>query len=320
MERARDIAKNLTTPQEPQKTGFVITKRQTKKAEVIQAVRIERDFRTQELGYAFKPLVVTSFPTKRPPKGELLYERRNGQWKLQLAAHPKYGLPWGQDRLIPIWLATKAKITDSPEIRFDNASEILRLFGLQDDGRTYNRIHDAFLRVFFTSMYWGTEEQHKRAKATYVDRLTIIDKMTLWRLKPGQQQLPGDDFENKIVLNPRWFKEIKDHPIPCVLKVVRELSNSPAALDFYMWVMYRCKTVKDFTAVPLFGPQGLKGQLGVEGYAQKFHFRMVVKRWIDETRQYWPECPARVSRDGDHLELEHRLGIVPRQASLVYEQ
>jgi hypothetical protein len=30
-----------------------------------------------------------------------LHERRNGRFLLPVTGHPTYGLPWGQDRLVP---------------------------------------------------------------------------------------------------------------------------------------------------------------------------------------------------------------------------
>jgi hypothetical protein len=38
----------------------------------------------------------------------LLYERRNGRFVLQVTGHPEFGVPFGQDRLVPIFLATLA--------------------------------------------------------------------------------------------------------------------------------------------------------------------------------------------------------------------
>jgi|SRR6516164_4491269 hypothetical protein len=47
-------------------------------------------------------------PVRRPSEGQLLYERRNGQFVLQVTGHPKYGVPLGQDRIVPIFLSTLA--------------------------------------------------------------------------------------------------------------------------------------------------------------------------------------------------------------------
>ena len=42
------------------------------------------------------------------PADQLLYERRNGKFVLQVTGHPDYGVPFGQDRIVPIFLATLA--------------------------------------------------------------------------------------------------------------------------------------------------------------------------------------------------------------------
>jgi hypothetical protein len=47
---------------------------------------------------------------RRPPGTQLLHSRRNGRFCLDITGHPQFGLPFGQDRLIPIWVATLALI------------------------------------------------------------------------------------------------------------------------------------------------------------------------------------------------------------------
>jgi hypothetical protein len=67
---------------------------------------------------------------RKPPAGELLYERPNGDFALQITGHPNCGLPFvGQDRIVPIYLATLAVRQQSQTIRFRTASEMLEVFG-----------------------------------------------------------------------------------------------------------------------------------------------------------------------------------------------
>ncbi len=78
---------------------LVVSKQTLRQAEAIQLVRLKRDNVNQSLGFASRPFVLCGLPIKRPPKGVLLHERRNGQFLLQVTGHPTYGVPWGQDRL-----------------------------------------------------------------------------------------------------------------------------------------------------------------------------------------------------------------------------
>jgi hypothetical protein len=52
-----------------------------------------------------------------------MHERRNGQFLLQVTGHPSYGVPWGLDRLVPIFLATLAIRQQKPTFR--SAAEML---------------------------------------------------------------------------------------------------------------------------------------------------------------------------------------------------
>src|SRR5215471_3809556 len=88
--------------------GNLIDSRMAGQAETIRMVRENRECEKQNLGFSARLFVLCGLPVKRPRAGCLLHERRNGQFVLQVTGHPSYGLPWGQDRLVPIFLATMA--------------------------------------------------------------------------------------------------------------------------------------------------------------------------------------------------------------------
>jgi hypothetical protein len=77
------------------------------------------------IGVLFTSLRSLGLPVRRPPAGQLLYERRKGHFVLQLTGHPDFGLPFGQDRLVPILLATMAVQQKSRIVRFRSGAEIL---------------------------------------------------------------------------------------------------------------------------------------------------------------------------------------------------
>ena len=84
------------------------SKRQQKRVESIELVRRARDDRRQELAFNSRPFVLCGLPIRRPPPATLRHTRRNGRFRLEVLGHPDYGLPFGQDRLIPMWVATLA--------------------------------------------------------------------------------------------------------------------------------------------------------------------------------------------------------------------
>src|SRR5659263_276891 len=81
-------------------------------------------YKRQDVGYASRPFTLTSLPIRRPPKGQLIHERRNGKFRLQVVGHPEYGLPWGVDRLVILWTATAAIRQKSRVIRFRSGADI----------------------------------------------------------------------------------------------------------------------------------------------------------------------------------------------------
>ncbi len=119
---------------------LVISKRRLRKVESIECVRLKREVARQNLGFSSRPFVLCGLPVRMPAPGCLLHERRNGQFVLQVTGHPSYGLPWGQDRLVPIFLATLAIRQQSPRITFDSAAEMLDTFGMQQGGSQYRRL------------------------------------------------------------------------------------------------------------------------------------------------------------------------------------
>jgi len=81
-------------------------------------VREHRENHRQPIAFHARPFVLCGIPLRRPPPGELLHRRRNGKFFLEIVAHPNFGLPFGQDRLIPVWVVTLAVLQRSRIVGF----------------------------------------------------------------------------------------------------------------------------------------------------------------------------------------------------------
>jgi Replication initiator protein A len=171
---------------------LVISKRKLRQAEAIQLVRVNRQDATQNLGFASRPFVLCGLPIKRPSNGTLLHERRNGQFLLQVTGHPQYGVPWGQDRLVPIFLATLAVRQQKQTITFRSAADMLDVFGMQQGGSQYRRLISAFQRVFGATIFFCTDSQREKATVTHHARFNFMREARIWYSRePNQQILPG---------------------------------------------------------------------------------------------------------------------------------
>lgn len=294
---------------------LIMSKRRMRKVESIECVRLKRDVARQNLGFSSRPFVLCGLPVRMPAPGCLLHERRNGQFVLQVTGHPSYGLPWGQDRLVPIFLATLAIRQQTPRITFDSAAEMLDTFGMQQGGSQYRRLVAAFQRIFGATIFFGTDTQRERAAVVHRARFNFMSEARIWYSRdPDQRLLPGD-CQNMIVLSDEFYREILSHPIPTDLEAAKALSSSPAALDLFMWLSYRCFTARGKERVPLFGDFGLVSQLGSTDYARPRKFREKLDGWLDLVRTMWPECPASIDADGTGVLIDRAHAVLPQEVS-----
>jgi hypothetical protein len=139
-----------------------------------------------------------------------------------------------------------------------------------------------------------------------------MSEARLWYSRDGDQQVLPREGENVVVLSPEFYREVTTHPIPTDLHAARALSGSPAALDLYNWLSYRCHLAKGEERVPLFGLFGLTAQLGIAEYRRPRKFRERLESWLALVKLMWPECPARISADGASLTIAHGSSIAER--------
>ena len=286
-------------------SGMGITKRKIRKLDAIARANHPEGHKAQR-AYSARPFVLCGIPVRRPHKHSLEYSRQNGRFRLRVIGHPDYGLPFGQDRLLLIWIASMATCQKTRAIRFRSAATILETFGLPKDGRYYKRLIAGFERIFYSTFYFTTDEQN--AETVIINRTSFrfVSTLKLWYIRgtASNQEHDSGPFENTIVLSEEFWNEVQRHPIPVALNVVRALADSPGNLDLYIWLVWRSWTAKTPVNIPLFGPEGLVSQLGNSESLRERDFRRQIARWLLITRQLWPECAANVAESGESLILQ----------------
>jgi Replication initiator protein A len=130
-------------------------------------------------------LCCVGLPIRRPPRSSLVYERRNGLFTLQITGHPDFGLPFGQDRLVPIFLATLAVRQQSQIIRFKSAAQMLDTFGMAKGGKEYRRLVAAFERIFGATIFFGTDSTRLRARMIRRSRFNFLREAQIWYNRGG---------------------------------------------------------------------------------------------------------------------------------------
>ena len=292
---------------------LVVSKQKLHQAEGSCAVRWKREEGRQNVGFSSRPFVLCGLPVRKPPAGEMLYERRNGDFVLQITGHPNYGLPYGQDRIVPIYFATLAVRQQSQTIRFRTAAEMLETFGMHKGGKEYRRLVAAFERIFGATIFFGTDTFRGTAKVVQRSRFSFFREAQIWYSRDPEQYPVSDQFENVIVLSDEFYSETVAHPIPADLEAVKVLAAAPAVLDLFMWLSYRCFVAKGREIIPLFGSRGLASQIGSIEYARPRRFREKLDGWLESIRVLWPDCPAKISKDGRGLEVNRATAAVLAQ-------
>jgi hypothetical protein len=280
---------------------LVVSKQKLRQAEGSCLVRIKREEKNQTLAFGSRPFVLCRLPVRRPPAGELLFERHNGSFVLQITGHPQFGLPFGQDRLVPIYLGTLAVQQKSQTVRFRSGAEMLETFGMQKGGKECKRLVGAFERIFGATIFFGTDTMACKAKMMQRSRFNFLQEAQIWYDRNLDQRPLSDEFENVIVLSDEFYRETTSHPIPTDLEAVKVLAEAPAALDLFMWLSYRCFVAVGQEFLPLFGERGLANQLGSVEYSRPRRFCQKLEQWLKMIRVLQPDCPAQINRSGDAL-------------------
>lgn len=149
-----------------------------------------------------RPFGLCGIPVRRPAKSTLEYSRQNGRFRLRVIGHPNYGLPFGQDRLLLIWIATMATWQKTREIRFRSAAVILDTFGLPKDGRYYKRLVAGFERIFYATFFFSSD--HQLGDATVIERQSFrfVRDAKLWYAESAPSEssiLSSTRSENTII-------------------------------------------------------------------------------------------------------------------------
>jgi hypothetical protein len=191
---------------------------------------------------------------------------------------------------------------------------MLESFGMHTGGKEYRRLVGACERIFGATIFFGTDNLTGRAVMVQRCRFDFMREAQIWYSRDPDQRTLSSEFENVIVLSDEFYQELIGHPIPNDLDAIKLLAASPAVLDLFMWLSYRCFTARGVESIPLFGDFGLANQIGTTDYSRPRRFRAMVEQWLGTIRALWPQCPARISVDGQSIVLKHASAVLPASA------
>lgn len=302
-------------------------------AKKIQRDRIEIN---QEIGWLFRPLALCPFPAKclgkrtilekdgsKKEEYEIIWKRQATNITVEIMGHPDYGVPFGQDILIILFLAIEARRQGSRKIKVDFYRKFTEMFEMNaNDGRKYRLIIDSLNRIRFSKYSWEVKGENRQTALHYM----YVEELDLYCNPKDPEQKPL--LDQYILLSERFWDEINNHQIPYNLDSIRYLKGKPSHLNFYLWLstrvgqlFFRMIENKSQTAavfIPFWGENGIQSQLSSK-ILKKTEFRREVSKWLKETKNLWPKCPVEIEGDGLKIQLSNitQLDIQPNQRKLI---
>lgn len=255
---------------------------------------------TLRVGFAARALVFGSLPVR--PFESTTWTRRLGPSEIQVFGAPEFGVPYGSDRALLLLACTRAVHANSPEIEFGSAFSVLDELGLPPDGRNYQRLGQRLVRVCNAALIVRQHLRTPEGRPAQRSAVMCFDWARLWCEEPASAER---GTPNPARLSADFWRELRRSFVAFRWEAVRQLSDSPANLDFYLWTIARAGAIRPggMTAIPLTGAAGLMRQLGLV-YSQPRDFRGKVRTWLRRIRAFDPEWTGELA--GDVLAIGYR--------------
>jgi hypothetical protein len=234
--------------------GHGVTSERTRELVELMASISERDPSDEERGYIARMLVQACFPYRRIATNE--FSRVANNFRLTIMAPSDVGLPFGVlPRLMFMWMTREAMFKKSRQLELGRSlTEFMMQLNLQLTGGktgTITRLRDQMKRMASSTL----SVTYDNGRSWSLRQVGMIEEAEFWweeKSGAGKSDQPGL-WSSTILLSEPFFKEITTRPVPFdmrVVQVIRQKTQSPLALDLYLWLNYRMKYLSRPTDIP----------------------------------------------------------------------
>lgn len=295
-----------------------------------QAMEQDQARRAGRIGYVAHIFVHASLPYREPrdDEGKPLehWERYSGKARMvletgrrlvetkQLDRHNQpikelrpYGLPYGSfPRIVLAFFTSEVVQKRSPEIDLGNSvREWFSRMGIPCSGGPRGTM--MLVKQQLTRLLHAKISIEEIGAQPHVGQFLLAeghrDGPSAWWSDTSLQRAL---WQPRILLSPTFFTILRDRAVPVNLRAMTALSNSPMAMDLYVWASYRADILRE---KPVLVPWGaLYQQFGSECHLHKFqeNFRRALSRVL----VVYPELRVKAVRSG--IELAAFNSSVPR--------
>jgi hypothetical protein len=283
------------------------------------AIEAEDAWAAGEVGYICRALVQATLPYREPKGDPPAWGRTNG--KVSLVIQPGFyikaekvvgangrsttkqvpvslGYPYGSiPRLLLAWIGKEVKIRKEREIPLGNSLvKFMGELGMNSatggKNGSITRLREQMRRTFSSKI--AILDNPDALQVDWRNEgFNLVDKSQIWwdaHSSPEQNDL----FESKISLSERFYDELVNSPVPVDMRALRDLKNSPSALDLYCYLTYRMFTLRRETVVPW---ESLMMQFGSE-VANPRKFRWQFHQALKAVLVVYPDAKVDLNAQG----------------------
>lgn len=265
-----------------------------------------------EAGFSYTGFALTALPYRPLPPDQSWYKEG---FKVALSLDPgslrvrgrmrKFGVPFGNARLVLIYLQSEAVRTQSPEIAVGSSLSAFATdkLGLKWGGNTGKNLEEQLFRLAACTMRFHWES----ASHEGFESKGFIKSAAFAKEGDARQARLWDDT---VTLDDAFFQHLTKHSVPLLDAAVRSLHDEPVALDTYIWLSYRLRHLTGPTGVSW---AALKEQFGA-GYKLLRQFRPKYAASLRKALAAYPEAKVEIDEKGIVLHPS-RPPVAPRSAS-----
>lgn len=249
----------------------------------------ERDPNDEERGYIARMLVQACFPYRRIASNE--FSRVANSFRMTMMAPSEVGLPFGvMPRLIFMWMTREALFKKDRRLELGRSlTEFMMQLNLPLTGGkngTITRLRDQMKRMASSTL----SVTYDNGRSWSLRHVGMIEEAELWweeKEKLKKEDQPGL-WNSTVLLSESFFREITNRPVPFdmrVVQLIRERTQSPLALDLFLWLNYRLKYLNRPTEIPWgklqlqFGANYADTRQGRHEFKKEFLKQMDTVRW-----------------------------------------
>jgi Plasmid encoded RepA protein len=224
-----------------------------------------------------------------------------------------YGVPYGaRARMILLYLQTQAIRTGSPEVELGRSMrDWLGRMGLTYGGETGKALREQATRIAACSLKFFWEGEPGGGTGGFSAGRFVSEGLRFQQREVLGDERQTDLFEERVVLDAKFYEALRKHPVPLREAALRELVDRSLSLDIYIWLAYRLHSLERPTPVRW---AALSDQFGGT-YARTRDFIRDFRKALAPAVTAYPE--ARVEVDGDGLVLHpSRPPVAPKLISI----